>query len=461
MSHPTINPALAQGLATESGRPAAKKAGWFSLLMFGALTLGLAGGGYLWFTGGFGKDTREKLPPETIPETPVEGSGVTVTTETVTTRPIQRSVEATGTLHGFEEVTVTAKVEGRVKAIHRDVGDLVKPGDLLIEIEPIDYEQAVQQDERALHVELAKLGLQQPPDAGFDLTKVPTVMQAQVKLDTTKSRLDRQTRLRATGSISPEDLESVTGDFRAAQAEHANQVLLARAGLATIQLKQSALAISRLKLAETKVLAPTPTRPIPGTEGGVVYSVTSRKVSEGTLIRAGTEVCKLVIDRTLKLRLPIPERYGPEIKGGQKVAVTTAATGKPTMGTVGRINPAVDPSTRTIEVEVLVPNPGGELKSGGFAKAAILTRTDPVAVTVPLTAPYSFAGTTRVFLVEQGKARDVPVTLGIQTTEWVEVLQPPLPMGAQVVTSGQALLADGTPVTKREKPVKDQGKEKR
>ena len=440
MSQPNMTP------GPEGGKPARV---WPRVAFFSVLAIALAAGGYLFLSGKFQGDKREKLPDEPAPVR-APGSAVVVTMETVKPRPIQRAVEATGTLFGYEEVTVTAKVEGRVKAVHRDVGDQVKPGELLVEIEPTDFEQAVQQDERALQVELAKLGLQQPPDAGFDLTKVPTVMQSQVKLDTTRSRLDRQTRLRGSGSISPEEIESVTGDFRAAQAEYANQLLLARAGLATVQLKQSTLAIARLKLSETKVVVPTPTRPVPGSEKGVVYSVTARKVSEGTLVRAGNEVCKLVIDRTLKLRLPVPERVGPEIKTGQPVSVTTAALGRPVSGTVARINPAVDPATRTIEVEVQVPNPTGELKSGGFAKAAILTRTDPGAITVPLTAPYSFAGTTRVFLVDQGKVKDVPVTLGMQTTEWVEVVQPALPSGARVVTSGQALLADGTAVTVRE-----------
>ena len=434
----------------------ANKGSAIKWLFIAGLLLSVVGLGITYFTGNLGTDHREKLPPETATAQSKEDSAVVaVTTSAVTHRAVQRTVEATGTLHGFEEVTITAKVEGRLKSIQRDVGDLVKPGELLVEIEPIDFEQAVQQDERALQVELAKLGLQQLPDTTFDLAKVPSVQQAQVKLDTSKSRLDRKLRLRGSGGVSPEEAEGVTGDFLAAQAEYANQLLLARSGLASVQLKQSALAISRQKLFETKVVAPTPTRPVPGAEGGVVYSVTARKVSEGTLIRAGNEVCRLVIDRTLKLRLPVPERFGPEVKVGQSVTVSTAASINPAIGTIARINPAVDPATRTIEVEVQVPNPKGELKSGGFAKASILTRTDAAAVTVPITAPYSFAGTTRVFMVENGKAKDVPVTLGVQTTEWVEVTQPALRAGALVVTSGHALLADGTPVVVREKSAND------
>jgi RND family efflux transporter MFP subunit len=167
------------------------------------------------------------------------------------------------------------------------------------------------------------------------------------------------------------------------------------------------------------------------------------------MVRAGTEVFKLVIERTLKLRLSVPERYGLEVSGGQAVEVHTAVSAKPIMGTVARISPWVDPTTRAFEVEVHVPNLKGELKTGGFAKAYILVRVDANAVTVPLTALHSFAGTTRVYLLENGKVKDVPVTVGVQSAEWAEISSPPLLKGAQVVTSGHSVLADGTAVTVR------------
>ena len=63
---------------------------------------------------------------------------------------------------------------------------------------------------------------------------------------------------------------------------------------------------------------PTPTRPVPGAAGGVAYAVTLRSVGEGTLVQPGTEICKLVINQTLKRREPVPERYGAEVQLGQK-----------------------------------------------------------------------------------------------------------------------------------------------
>src|SRR5207302_29214 len=157
-------------------------------------------------------------------------------------------------------------------------------------------------------------------------------------------------------------------------------------------------------------------------------------------------VCKLVINDTLKLRLPVPERYSGDVRVGQKARLSTAACPDCVVGTVTRINPAVDPTTRTLEVEVQVPNPKGELKPGGFAKAAILTRVDAEAATVPLSALVTFAGINKVYVVENGRAKEVQVTPGVQTTEWIEIARSALPRGAQVITSGQTAVAAGSPV---------------
>ena len=69
---------------------------------------------------------------------------------------------------------------------------------------------------------------------------------------------------------------------------------------------------------------------------------------------------------------------------------------------------------------------------------------------VPIEAVVTFAGVTKLFLIEGGKAKEVQVTLGTQDTKWVEIASPPLAEGAQVVTSGQTAIADGSTVAVRE-----------
>ncbi len=391
---------------------------------------------------------KESLPPGSSSEAH-NPSTVIVTVEPVTRRSVQRTVEALGTLHGFEEVSISARIEGRIRKVLHDVADRVRPDELLLEIDPTDYQLSVQQADRALQVELAKLGLKSVPDATLDLGKVPSVVKAKSVMEHAKSRHDRLSRLAITKNVSAEDSESAASDYRTSQAEYDNQMIQAESDLATIQMKQVELQVAREQLANTKILVPTPTAAIPGAED-VVYVVSQRSVSEGTLVRPGTEIFRLVISQTLKLRVPVPERYSAEVQLNQPVQVFAATSAKPFAGTVTRIYPIVEPTTRTFQVEIQVPNPTGELKPGSFAKASILTRVDSQAVTVPLAALIQFAGITKIFLAEEGQAKEVPVTLGTQTTEWVEITKPTLPDQAQVITSGQTAIANETSIIIRE-----------
>ena len=75
---------------------------------------------------------------------------------------------------------------------------------------------------------------------------------------------------------------------------------------------------------------------------------------------------------------------------------------------------------------------------------------DENATTIPLTGLYSFAGIHKVFVVQDGIAREFKVTLGEQTGVWVEIATPQLPKDSIVVTSGQRLLSDGISISVRD-----------
>jgi RND family efflux transporter MFP subunit len=413
-------------------------------LFIPALTLAGAGALWLYMGGGFHKDERDKLPPDEL-ATSAPPSHLMVTAEPVAFRPVQRVVEAVGTLYGFEEIVISAKVEGRVLRIHHEVADRVSPGEVLVEIDPTDYQLGVEQAESSMQVELAKLGLQSPPDGNFDLSKVPTVMLAQARVDNTQSKLERTKRLAVDNGASKGDVENAISEFRTTQADHANQILLAKSGLATIKLRQSALAVSQQQLADTRVVVPSPRL----MRESMAYVITKRSVAEGSFVRAGGEICKLVIDETLKLRVPVPERFSAQVKLGQQAEVFTAAFQDAFTGTVTLISPAVDPTTRTFEVEIQIANVQGHLKPGSFAKAVIHTSQTEEAPTVPLSALVTFAGVTKVFLAQNGKAKEVIITSGVQTREWIEIAHPELDRDAVVITSGQASLANDTPISIR------------
>ena len=75
-------------------------------------------------------------------------------------------------------------------------------------------------------------------------------------------------------------------------------------------------------------------------------------------------------------------------------------------------------------------NPDRELKAGGFAKVEILTRVDPQAWTVPVEAMVTYAGSTKIFVVREGKAHAVPVATGLEGRGWVELIRSASPRSA-------------------------------
>ncbi len=206
---------------------------------------------------------REKLPAEHA-TVPADSNTVKVTVQPVTFRPVQRIVGVVGTLHGYEEIKLKAKVAGRVRKILHDTADRVTSGELLLEVDPTDYQLNVRQAQKSLLVELAKLGLAEPPGAKLDVTRIPTVLQAQLKCENARTRLDRAEKLIARKAGTDEELSDKTSEYRVARAEYDNQVLLARAGIAAIQVKQEALAISQQQLQDALIKVPAPSQPIPG-----------------------------------------------------------------------------------------------------------------------------------------------------------------------------------------------------
>jgi RND family efflux transporter MFP subunit len=379
---------------------------------------------------------------------------VPVTVSGVELRPIERSVDAVGTLKGWDEVTVGAKKVGRVAKVLHDIGDRVKPGELLVEFETKDAQLALDQAVKQLLAELAKVGVflsrlpsQVPTEKDIDVYKLPTVVQAQVALERAQQNLAREKSLMTKGAGMKQDLQNTENDVRSAEAALGNAVLNARAVIVSALAAWVRIEIYEEALKDMEIRAPIPSRPPFGLKSTPTYAVSKKSVSEGQMIKEGDAAYELVIENPLRLWLNIPERFVSEVEPGQEVRVSVASyPGRTFPGKISRINPMVDSSSRTFQVEAAVPNDEGKLRPGGFAKAEIITDKNAKAIVVPLDAIVRFAGVTKLFVVsEDNKAHAVAVETGKEGPGWVELLVP-LPDNARVVTTGQSQLADGTPV---------------
>jgi RND family efflux transporter MFP subunit len=403
---------------------------------------------------------RGEAEPKAKPVPPPEA--VVVTAEPVTQRPIRRVVTAVGSLWGWEEVPITPKVEGRVTRVHKFVGDVVKPGDVLAEIDPIDFQLAVTEAERGLDLELARLNLTAPPAADFNIAKLPSIVRAEALEKQARAKANRL-RNSPRGSVTEEEQQQADTDVDVARANIRQAEIEARATLASVRQREAVLKTAQQRLADTKIVAPVPNPPSdPGVPPATEYVIASRKITVGETVRIiplvdAPPLFRLVIDRPLKLQVTLAERHLSAVQLGQTVELEVEAY--PTekfIGKVCRVNRSVDRSSRTFMAEVVVPNEDRRLSAGSFVKATILTKTDDQARTVPEEAIINFAGVTKVFVADGDKVREVPVKLGVSVivTEgkrqrtWIEV-DGNLPPGSKVVTSGQSRLADGVAVRVR------------
>ena len=386
---------------------------------------------------------------------------VAVTVASVAVRPIERVVDAVGTLKGWDEVTVGAKKVGRVVRIYHDIGDRVRPGEPLVDCEREDAELAVSQAEKQLLSDLAKLGMsvmtavpKELPDLGkVDINTLPSVVEASVALDRSRNNLARERNLMGKGAGTLQELQNNENDVRTAEARLASAILMARSSVTAALGTKVMLDMRRQALRDMQICAPTPSQVPAGLKGKLNYAVTKRAVAEGQMIREGDAVYDLAIENPLRLWLNVPERYAAEVKVGQEVRLTVASYPSEVFpAKVTRINPTVATDSRSFQVEASVANDAGKLRPGGFAKGEIVTERDAQATFVPLEAIVRYAGVTKLFTVgPDDKAKAVAVETGREGAGWVE-LTTPLAADAKVVTTGQSRLADGTKVAIRTPP---------
>jgi RND family efflux transporter MFP subunit len=374
---------------------------------------------------------------------------ITVTLGRTTVGPLQRTVEVVGTLHGDEETTISAKVPGRVTQILKDIGDRAEPDEPLAQVDRTDYDLAVTQQQLTMQEVLTKLGLDQMPDGRFDPSNVPTVQRARLQAANAEAKFKRGQQLhnQSPPLISDQDFADLETAFEVARSNHEVELLTARSLLAEAASRQSQLEQARQRLRDTVVRAPLLAQAGgAGTVSGAGrFGVAARLVSVGEYVSQGTAMFRLVADNPIKYRAAVPERFAALVKVGQEVQIRVAAYPDAFVGIIARVNPQVDMASRTFQVEAVVPNDRGLLRPGSFATGSIVTHVEDQVTFAPRGAIVSFAGVTRLFTVEDGKAVEVRIEPGVRQGEMVEIAGG-LRGESDVVLTNADKLASGTPV---------------
>lgn len=324
-----------------------------------------------------------------------------------------------GELVAYQNVPVHAKVEGYIKSITVDRGSFVKKGQPMITIFCPELNEKVKEAEAKLSA--AESSYRQA-QATSDATRSKLV-EAKARADADQLTLSRlQQAAKTPGAVAQNevDIQAKASESDRARVESVKQEVTAAENLVlaeshNVQAAQQVLNSVRDMTGYLTIRAPF---------NGVV---TERNVHNGSIVAVGNgrEAVPLVRVQEkdhLRLVVAVPEDSVSGTKIGQKVEFTVPAfVGKTFYGTVARPGYALDSSTRTMPVELDVPNSNGELEPGMFATVHWLVSRPYPTLFAPATAVDSDLKGTFVIRVKDNVSERVDVQKGLSMDDRVEL----------------------------------------
>ena len=363
-----------------------------------------------------------------------ESAAKAVQTEAVRQDSVRRAVDVVGTLAAVDEVTISSEAEGKVSRILADLGDRVKAGQVLIQLDNEKQQYTFTQQQAALARTLAQYGASDTEHLP-ELEETPDARRANADLVQATQAYDRANELFKRSLVSQQALDDAKAALQSKRAIYNSAIQNAKNLRAGIQASEATMKLAARQLRDTEIRAPF---------DGYVQK---RLVNHGELVKTQMPVMAVVRLDPLKVTAEIPEKMAPWISTGQAVDLKVDAyQDKSFTGKVSRISPAVNTATRAFSFEALVPNADAVLKPGTFARVHIESGKVDTVVTVPYAALQYRYGVNRVFIVNGGKVAIRELAVGERMGDRMEVLSG-VKAGERVAITDVDTLNDGAAVT--------------
>jgi RND family efflux transporter MFP subunit len=312
-------------------------------------------------------------------------------------REMTRSIPLTGALRPRDWTTVKMRVAGEIREFLVREGQQVKKGEVMVRLDPTDFQARLDEKLADLEGGRAQLALAEKNRANQ------------------RALLDQK-------FISQNAYDSTQSTFQVSEAR-------IKALEAQVRLAQKAIDDTVLRA------------PIAGT-------VSQRLAQPGEKLPVDARLIELVDLAELEVEAAVPASDIPRIRPGQQVSFRVEGfDDKAFTGRVGRINPATQPGTRSILVYVQIPNAGGLLRAGMFARGSVTVGRIEGALVIPLSAVRVEGGQTVIYSVAGASLQRQPVKLGLQNDdEGVVQILDGLDAQAQIVKSNLGVLRAGSQV---------------
>lgn len=379
----------------------------------------------------FAAACKSNQPP--APETTQPASVAEVTRGT-----LANTLKVAGEFLPYQEVELHAKVAGYIRRINVDIGDKVRAGQVLATLDVPELQAQVQGAQAGVRQTQAEI-----VRAKNDVARAEANYTA---VHSAASRLKQASEARP-GLIAQQELD----DAQARDQESAAQVDAAKSAFDAMQQR---LGVSQAQQQQVSSMADY-SRIVAPFDG----VVTARYADTGALIQAGTSnagsapVVKIAQISTLRLRLPVPDDIVPFVHDGDSASIRIDALNRTLTGKVARTTDALDPATRTMQVEIDVPNRDGSLSPGMYAEVTLNVKRAQDALVVPVQAVDRAGRQPTVLVVNpQHRVEQRTVQTGLATANRVEILSG-LREGEQVIVANQSSFQAGEVVSPKQSSI--------
>ncbi|RCK81435.1 MAG: putative Co/Zn/Cd efflux system membrane fusion protein [Candidatus Ozemobacter sibiricus] len=349
------------------------------------------------------------------PRGPGLATAVPVEVASLTMRDLVAEGRFTGSLLPRSQFTVASKVAGRLQRLFVDIGDQIRSGTRIAEIEDEEYVQALAQARADLAIARANL------------------VESQALLDVARRELDRVLKMRQQKVSSDAEVD-------AAQAQYDSRAARHEVNKASVAQKEAMVRAAEVRLGYTRLDVAWSGPPD-------VRYIGARFQDVGALLSPNAPIVTVLDLSTVVAVIDVVEREYFQIGVGQTADIRAAALpGQVFQGRVVRLAPLLDPVTRQARAEIEIPNPAALLKPGMFVDVRLTYARRTAVPAVPTAALVSRNNTTGVFQIDLASrtAAFIPIQTGIIQEPWAEVASPALT--GPVVVLGQHLLEDGVSV---------------
>jgi multidrug efflux pump subunit AcrA (membrane-fusion protein) len=384
---------------------------------------------------------------------PITGP-VAVAAEPAKVQEIMEKVTYTGSISPYEEVTVYPRWEGWVQEFTLYEGDRVEEGQVIARLDRAEIGAALEKARAAA----ASAELEKPViEAEVEALRANLVAHRAALAEAQANALFWERDIRrveilfqrgALAEVAYDEGKKQYDSAVARVAEHEARIKLVEAKLAEAQARLAAVP-QRIKAARAEAEQVETRFGYTDVRAPISGRVAKRHIYAGILVKPGMPIVQLQDLSRVRVQAKVAEKDMAKVRVGTEAVVQNSALPNPHTAVRAKVTsvfPQLDPLTRTATVEMVIPNPGEQIKTDMYAIIDFVLGRKPKAVTIPrLAVERDQRGQPMVFVTDGVSAMSRPVKLGIAAGDRVEVLEG-VKEGEMVIYKGQRGLVEGQQV---------------